>query len=278
MDSKGQAAYSLSVRYDGNSNVTGYNDSAAGSWSVTNDALHRLLKSTGTLKGVASTFQDTYDHFGNRNVETFQSGSNEMQPSPYLNFPTGNNRAANWTYDNAGNLMSDGTNNYLYDAENRLCAVQQIFSGSLIGYVYAANGPRLGKGNLTSFTCDVTKNGLLIANGLALTNAYMVGPQGERLEEVNGNFSLLHYNVFWEGRLLGTFSGTTYAQSNWHFALNDWLGTKRATTNYDGTPSTLISSGPFGDYQSQTGTGTLHRQSTRHRIQSRRLFGSILQL
>ncbi len=126
----------------------------------------------------------------------------------------------------------------------------------MIGYVYAANGPLLGKGNLTTFSCDVTKNGLLTANGLALTNAYMVGPRSERLEETDGNFNMLHYNVFWEGKLLGTFTGTTYAQSNWHFALNDWLGTKREITTSTGAPWTSLSSGPFGDYVSQTGSGS----------------------
>jgi RHS repeat-associated protein len=48
----------------------------------------------------------------------------------------------------------------------------------------------------------------------------------------------------------------TADQSNWHFALNDWVGTKRVTTKSDGTKWTSIFSGPFGDYQSQTGPGT----------------------
>ena len=225
--STGQSAYNYSVSYDGNSNVTGYNDSVEGSWMASYDAVHRLVKSTGTTNGVAATFQETYDHFGNRNVEYLTYNGVQSQPTPYLNFTTGNNRAASSTYDNAGNLLSDGTNNYLYDAENRVCAVKQLTSGDLIGYVYAANGPRLGKGNLTSFSCDVTKNGLLTANGLVLTNAFVAGPQWERLEETDANFNMLHYNVFWEGKLLGTYTGTTYAQSNWHFALNDWVGTKR---------------------------------------------------
>ena len=34
-----------------------------------------------------------------------------------------------------------------------------------------------------------------------------------------------------EGKLLATFNGTTYDQSNWHYALNDWVGTKREVTN-----------------------------------------------
>ena len=206
--------------------------------------------------GVAATFQETYDHFGNRNVEYLTYNGVQSQPTPYLNFTTGNNRAAGSTYDNAGNLLSDGTNNYLYDAENRVCAVKQLTSGGLIGYVYAANGPRLGKGNLTSFSRDVTKNGLLTANGLALTNAYVAGPQWERLEETDANFNMLHYNVFWEGKLLGTYTGTTYAQSNWHFALNDWVGTKRELTISTGASWTSLSSGPFGDYASQTGSGS----------------------
>jgi RHS repeat-associated protein len=179
-----------------------------------------------------------------------------MQPSPFLNFYT-SNRASGYSYDYAGNLLSDGSNNYLYDAENRICAVQQTppLTGTY-GYVYAANGPLLGVGSLSSFTCDLTKNGLLTANGLALTNAYMAGPQGERLIEVNGGFNLLHYNVFWEGKLLGTFSGTTAVQTNWHFSLNDWVGTKRVTTTPAGVPWAYVFSGPFGDYQSQTGTGS----------------------
>ena len=254
--STGQSAYNYSVSYDGNSNVTGYNDSVEGSWMASYDAVHRLVKSTGTTNGVAATFQETYDHFGNRNVEYLTYNGVQSQPTPYLNFTTGNNRAASSTYDNAGNLLSDGTNNYLYDAENRVCAVKQLTSGDLIGYVYAANGPRLGKGNLTSFSCDVTKNGLLTANGLVLTNAFVAGPQWERLEETDANFNMLHYNVFWEGKLLGTYTGTTYAQSNWHFALNDWVGTKRELTTSTGASWTSLSSGPFGDYASQTGSGS----------------------
>jgi RHS repeat-associated protein len=84
----------------------------------------------------------------------------------------------------------------------------------------------------------------------------MAGPQGERLIEVNGSFNLLHYNAFWEGKLLGTFSGSAAVQTNWHFSLNDWLGTKRVTTTSTGTPWTSVFSGPFGDFQSQTGPGS----------------------
>jgi RHS repeat-associated protein len=126
----------------------------------------------------------------------------------------------------------------------------------MIGYLYAPNGPRLGKGTITkTFSCDVTKNGMLTGNTLALTTAYNVAPNGDLLEETDGNFNLKHFNVFWDGKLLGTFAGTTYSQSNWAFSLNDWLGTKRQVTKA-GTNSTAFFSGPFGDYLSQSGSGS----------------------
>jgi hypothetical protein len=143
-------------------------------------------------------------------VEVVTTGSNQMQPSNYLNFSAGNNRADGVIYDNDDNPYSDGTNNYLYDAENRICAVQQIVTGGVIGYLYGPNGTRLGKNvNLASFSCDMTKNGMLTANGPVLTNLYTVGADGEQLEEVGtaNNYNYLHFNVFWQGKLLGTFQG-----------------------------------------------------------------------
>jgi RHS repeat-associated protein len=218
---------------------------------------------------VAASFQQTYDHFGNRNVEYYTYKGVQNQPSPYLNFTAAGNNRINYgtydctvnsaPYDCTGNLLSDGLNNYLYDAEGRLCAVQKASTGGgMIGYVYAPDGTRLGKGTITkTFTCDLTKNGMLTANVLALASLYTVGPDGEQLEEVapGNNYNYLHFNVFWEGKLLGTYTGSTYAESNWHFALNDWLGSKRQITTSAGVPSTSFFSGPFGDYLSQNGSG-----------------------
>ncbi len=253
-NSQQQIAYNYSVNYDGNGNVTGYNDSVAGTWTVTNDALHRLFSMSGTLQGVAYQAQETYDSFGNRKVETVTAGSDQMQPSNYLNFTAGNNRADEGIYDNAGNPFSDGANNYLYDAENRICAVQQIATGgggSVIGYLYAPDGTRLGKNvNLSSFSCDMTQNGMLTPDGLVvLTNIYTVGPQGEQLVETDGSINLTHFNVFWEGQVLGSYSGTTAAVTNLHFSLHDWVGTKRVITNSEGGYADTFFSGPFGDFQ-----------------------------
>ena len=88
-----QNVYSYSVNYDGNGNVTGFNDSAAGTLDGYQRALHRLLNISGTISGTPYTGQETYDHFGNRNVELVTAGANQMQPSNYLHFSAGNNRA-----------------------------------------------------------------------------------------------------------------------------------------------------------------------------------------
>lgn len=70
-------------------------------------------------------------------------------------------------------MTDDGTNQYLYDAENRLCAVYNYTgSGARTGYLYGADGNRLGKGPITSWSCDV------VANGFSFANIYAVGPSG----------------------------------------------------------------------------------------------------
>src|SRR6202022_3531725 len=74
------------------------------------------------------------------------------------------------------------------------------------------------------------------------------------LEETDGSFNLLHLNLFWEGKVLGSYSGTTGAETNWHFALNDWVGTKRVITNSAGAYSNSFFSGPFGDFKTPNST------------------------
>lgn len=44
-------------------------------------------------------------------------------------------------YDAAGNVLNDGLNQYVYDAESRVCAMQNMV-GSRVGYLYDAEGRR----------------------------------------------------------------------------------------------------------------------------------------
>ncbi len=57
-----------------------------------------------------------YDRYGNRTQQNaLQSG-----PSPLYLFNTSNNQITGFTYDAAGNLMTDGVHNYQYDAEGNI--------------------------------------------------------------------------------------------------------------------------------------------------------------
>ena len=62
----------------------------------------------------------------------------------------------------------------------------------------------------------------------------------------------------------------TYTNNKTYFALNDWLGSKRVVTNYDGTVAQMCMNLPFGDelicsandLSEQHFTGQIHDQET----------------
>ncbi|MGB6193138.1 MAG: RHS repeat-associated core domain-containing protein, partial [Terracidiphilus sp.] len=63
----------------------------------------------------------------------------------------------------AGNILSDGVVNYLYDAEGRVCAVAYTpmpGNTSYYGYEYDAEGNRVSKGTISTLSCDPSVSGL----------------------------------------------------------------------------------------------------------------------
>jgi RHS repeat-associated protein len=201
-----------------------------------------------------------YDSFGNR---TQQSTSNAA-------FTTGENGACNTTgslasplntwasynrqnqvtgttaapggyaYDGAGDVVNDGKNAYLYDAEGRICAVTN--GDGWTGYLYDAAGNRVAKGSITNpnGTCDIATNGFTPDTG------YVVGPSGEQLTEVDGSGNWVHTNVYAGGKLIATYDGDVNA-STLHFHFDDPLGTRRAQTDATGLVEATYQSLPFGD-------------------------------
>src|SRR5208283_5177592 len=101
--------YSFSIpTYAPNSDILAANDSVNGNWTYTYDAFNRLLTSNKTNAPTAS-YSYVYDRFGNR-----------LQQNPGFSATFANNRIDGYSYDAAGNLLSDGVSTYSYDAENRL--------------------------------------------------------------------------------------------------------------------------------------------------------------
>jgi len=129
-------------------------------------------------------------------------------------------------HDPSGNITYDSANQYLYDAEGRICAIRNLTVGIMTGYLYDAEGPRVGKGSISTFPAPgATCAAPTAANGFTLTASYVPGLGGEQLSELDGSGNWKHTNVFSGGKLLATYDSTS---SGVFFALNDWLGTKRA--------------------------------------------------
>jgi RHS repeat-associated protein len=72
----------------------------------------------------------------------------------------------------------------------------------------------------------------------------------------SGTMAWAHTNVWAGGQLIATYSAVTDSSGQpdgaLHFYLNDWLGTRRAQTDYAGVLEQTCSSLPFGDQESCT--------------------------
>jgi RHS repeat-associated protein len=190
--------------------------------------------------------------FGNRLAET-QGGT------PTVAMPTSSSATYNVSnqlmtsslspsgtpqYDLAGDVSYDGMNDYIYDAEGRICAVQNS-GGSLYGYIYDAAGIRVAKGTLTRFTCDFNSADTTTYNGFAANTSWVLGQSGEQIGEfaVSGTTNTWkHSNVYAAGKLL-----STYDTVGLHFYFDDWLGTRRIQTNALGQLELTCRSLPYGN-------------------------------
>ena len=108
----------------------------------------------------------------------------------------------------------------------------------MTGY-YDANGQRVAKGIISSWSCDPT------ANGFSFTSNCVLGPSGEQLTELdldsNGTMTWQHTNVFASRSAHGDLTN-----AGLHFHLNDWLGTRRAQTDYMRRPRTDLLKSALG--------------------------------
>jgi RHS repeat-associated protein len=257
-DSSGNSGYAL------NGNILNYTDSVNGTWNLVYDNLNRVTSATQDPNSPAPQyFCWAYDSFGNRSIQgesnaTFSSLANcapqssaSFQQAMANYIPNGSNQissavisepnlnlSANYAYDLAGNVTDDGNSGYLYDGDNRLCAVNHYIIGTMTQYIYDADGTRVGKGTITTFSCDLTSNGFL------LMNEYIPGPSGEQMTELDGQGNWIHTNAYAGEQLVATYDNDGKGV---HFNIPDWLGTRRVQTDYTGTTESTCTNNPFGD-------------------------------
>ena len=130
---------------------------------------------------------------------------------------TKNQLSACFSYDAAGNLTTNGSTNYTYDAENRLTVV----SGSPAWYyVYDGDGNRVEK--CTSSTCPTNGTG----------TAYWRNLGDATISESSLNGTVNHEYIFFSGDRVARrdISGNSV-----HYYFSDHLGTHAVVENAAGT-------------------------------------------
>ena len=99
-------------------------------------------------------------------------------------------------------------------------------------------------------SCDPTTNGF---ESSGQESDYILNQSGQPVTKTmkasNGTMQWVYTNVNADGKLFAT-----YDAQGLHFQLNDWLGTRRATTNYAGVVEQTCASLPYGDQLNCTGS------------------------
>lgn len=200
------------------------------------DEFNRIDSQTVT-QGAADNFTYVYDRYGNRWQQNVTAGSG---PGPSFSFNKSTNQivdspcpsTAHICYDAAGNLMSDGSHSYTYDADGNVTAVD---GGSTAKYTYNALNERvrsdLGSSSSEEFIFDSFGRH---------TSA----------RDVIHNWAWSDW-IYW-GSSNARVAVDTDSQTN--FDHQDWEGTERAMTLYNGQTVGTYTSLPFGDGYSVSGS------------------------
>ena len=122
-----------------------------------------------------------------------------------------------------------------------VCTVRNLYTGVMTGYVYGADGTRVSVGTITTWgSCDPS------VNGYRAMKDSIAGPTGGQLTETgvdaNGNVVWEHTNVWVGGNLMAT-----YDANGIHFELNDWNGSRRVQTDYQGVVEQTCTNLPYGN-------------------------------
>ena len=137
---------------------------------------------------------------------------------------------------------------FRFEWEGRICAVEA--AGMKTGYVYDADGNRVAKGPITKWSCDPTTNGF---ESSGQESDYILDRSGQPVTETTmgsgGTMTWNYTNVYANGQLFAT-----YDAQGLHFQLNDWLGTRRETTDYAGVVEQTCASLPYGDQLNCSGS------------------------
>ena len=230
--------------YAGDGNVVESQDSINGTWTYQYDDMNRLISATQAagadpLGSSGGTVSWTYDRFGNR----WSQAVTGQTPQSYTFMHNGvalDHRMEQYrsSYDPAGNLTWDPpAGNYLtYDDENRVIKVGTTAGASNIAqYWYDAEGQRIRK---------------VSAAG---TEEYVYDVAGRQIAGMQPNGSFNRVELYAGSRHLATYEAAGSSNpAQTVFIHNDWQGTERVRSKYDGTSYQTCTNLPYGDQQTCT--------------------------
>jgi RHS repeat-associated protein len=203
--------------------------------TYTYDELNRLstLASPSDATGCTG-LSWSYDAWANRVSQNLTSGSCYSSSQTAL----ANNRISGYSYDAAGNMTSDASHTYTYDAENRLT---QVDGGSTATYVYNGSGQRIAK---------TTSSG---------TVQYLYDEAGNVVTDINPSPTAWSYYIYFNGSLLAEYENSTT-----YFVHKDHLGSTRVMTKVDGSVYDSMDYLPFGE-QIAGSAGSTHKFTGKER-------------
>ncbi len=236
--------YNFSITsYAPNGNLQNYTDSVTGTWRLSYDSLNRLIAgtpATATISAGLMTLSAIAQLKPLRvppapRFRRLQRPTASYNTNNQVAWTTVNGASSGFSYDAAGNVLSDNVNAYIYDGEGRICAVKsEPVAGTytMTQYIYDAEGTRVAKGFITNWAAGCNT----AANGFTPTNSYVLGPSNEQLTETDGNGNWIHSNVYAAGMLIATYDTVPTGNPALHFQLEDWLGSRRVQTDISGNP------------------------------------------
>ncbi len=231
VSSSGTQVYGFADGWRGKQ-LTGSSDSILAQGSTYGYDEFNRLNSRTVNAGTGPNYGWVYDRYGNRWQQNITGGTGNGSTSS-LSFNTTTNQinTAGYTYDAAGNMRNDGFHSYTYDAEGNITAVD---GGSTATYVYNALNQRVRA-----------------TVGSAITE-YVFNAAGQRVSEWNGaTHAQIDGKYYWGAKPVAYYAGGAA-----HFEHQDWLGTERIRTTYNGSVEGSYQSLPFGDGQATTGADT----------------------
>ena len=214
----------LSYSYGGavdNGQIQGITDNlvASRSTAYTYDELGRLKIAQTTDLTSPNTWKlkYTYDRYGNRLSQVPVAGT-APQPLSESVIDSASNRliGSGYLYDAAGSMVSDGLNNYAFDAESRMISTAPVpgMPGNSETFAYGVTGQRMNKNG----TIYIYSGGQPIAeyNRVAAAsspNVEYVYAGGRLLASIAGGVTTYYYGDHLSNRSFANSSGTQTATS-----------------------------------------------------------------